>query len=311
MPTPDYPLRLVVAVILLLSSSPSATGQPSSPLTFEVASIRMSSPDARPSNRITDTRIDMINQPLRLVLLTAFRLQPMESFYLVAPEWVDRTRVDIQATIPAGRSRRDVPEMLRTLLTERFGLRTHVEQREMDVHELRVDEGGLKMIEVPPVDELTPVLESDASLPRTAIDNETVDGRVRTSLIPRGMRFTTTRTQYTRTGTRNGTEVLDAARMSIAELASVLLWQVDGPVLDRTGLTGLYKFTVELPPAAAGTRKLLELGYTTTFTGTPLTEPTRVSIFKALEGLGLRLERRRSPVDVVVVDSLTPKPTPN
>jgi uncharacterized protein (TIGR03435 family) len=105
--------------------------------------------------------------------------------------------------------------------------------------------------------------------------------------------------------------VLDAERMSMRDLASMLTPIVDQPVIDKTGLTGLYQFTVELPQSAEAIRRLLALGITTTVKGTPLTEPTGVSVFKAMESLGLRLERRRSPIDVVVIDKLNPAPTPN
>jgi hypothetical protein len=37
---------------------------------------------------------------------------------------------------------------------------------------------------------------------------------------------------------------------------------------------------------------LLSIGITTTVQGTPLTDPTGVSVFKAVEGLGLKLEQR-------------------
>jgi len=40
-------------------------------------------------------------------------------------------------------------------------------------------------------------------------------------------------------------------------------------------------------------------------------EPTGVSTFKAVEGLGLKIEERRSPIDVLVVDKSERSPTEN
>ena len=300
----------IVAVTALLSLP--AFAQSSSQLAFDVASVRVSSPGARASQRITDTRVDIINMPMRSVLQTAFGLTALTDFRLAAPGWVDQTRIDIQATIPAGRLRRDVPEMLRTLLKERFGLATHVEPRPMDVYELQVDKGGLKMTEVPPVDELTKELESvvSAKNPTDSV-SETVDGPVRSGMISLGYRTTTTRSKYDRVFTARRTQLIDAARMSMSDLVSVLTTTVDEPVIDKTGLTGLYQFKIELPPDAASIRMMISAGTTTTVQGTPLTEPTGFSVFKALEGIGLKLEKRRSPVDVIVVDMLNTVPTPN
>lgn len=248
---------------------------------------------------------------MRLILFTAFGLTALSDYQLVAPSWVDTTRIDIQATIPAGRSRRDVPAMLKTLLIDRFGLMTRIESRVMEVYELRVDKSGLKITEVQPVDELSHELRSDAPKPPTTTDRETVDGPVRTSMIPLGGRTITTRMKYDRIFTERRTQILDATRISIPELVLVLTTNVDRPVLDKTGLTGLYQFKVELPPDARAVRMMIAAGTTTTVKGTPLTDPTGISVFKALEGLGLKLEQRRSPVDVVVVDKLNATPTSN
>ena len=62
-----------------------------------------------------------------------------------APDWVNAVMVEIQATMPAGATAQQVPEMLHTLLEERFGLVTRREARPMDAHELAVAPGGMKM----------------------------------------------------------------------------------------------------------------------------------------------------------------------
>jgi uncharacterized protein (TIGR03435 family) len=299
-----------VAVTALLSLP--AFAQSSSQLAFDVASVRVSSPGTRTSERITDTRVDIINMSMRSVLQTAFGLTASTDFRLAAPGWVDQTRIDIQATIPAGRVRRDVPEMLRTLLKERFGLANHIEPRPMEVYELQVDKGGLKMTEVPPLDELTKELERVVAANNLSDSvSETVDGPIRTGVITLGYRTTTIRGKYDRVFTERRTQLIDAARMGMTDLVSILTTTMDEPVIDKTGLTGLYQFRIELPPDAATIRSTIASGITTTVRGTPLTEPTGYSVFKALEGIGLNLEKRRSPVDVVVVDTLNVAPTPN
>jgi uncharacterized protein (TIGR03435 family) len=312
MRTGAFAFRLGIVAGLLVPFNLPARAQSSSPPVFEVASVRLSSPGIQRRYRIMDTRVDAANVPVRWILLTAFGLTSTTEFQLAAPGWVDETRVDIQATIPAGRTRRDVPQMLQALLRERFGLMAHVEPRPMDVYELLVDTGGLKMTEVAPLDELTPEIPNDnpGKSPSGSI-SETVDGPIRSEMITLGYRTTTTRARYDRVFTERRSQIIDAARISIAEFASMLTTTMDQPVIDKTGLTGLYRFTVELPPDATSVRRLMALGITTTVQGTPLTDPTGFSVFKAVEGLGLKLEQRRSPVDVVVVDKLNTTPTPN
>jgi uncharacterized protein (TIGR03435 family) len=306
-----FAFRTVIVAGLLVPVNLPAGAQSSRPV-FEVASVRLASPGVRARYRITDTRFDAASAPIRWILLTAFGLTSTTEFQLIAPGWVDDTRIDIQATLPAGRSRRDVPEMLQTLLRERLGLTTHVESRPLEVYELVVDKGGLKIMEVQPLDELTTEMQSDDSRKsQPSSISETVDGPIRSEMITLGYRTTTTRARYDRVFTERRTQIIDAARMSIAELVSILTTTVDQPVIDKTGLKGVYQFKIELPPDAASVRRLIALGITTTVQGTPLTDPTGFSVFKAVEGLGLKLEQRRSPVDVVVIDKLNTAPTPN
>jgi uncharacterized protein (TIGR03435 family) len=73
------------------------------------------------------------------------------------------------------------------------------------------------------------------------------------------------------------------------------------PVIDKTGLTGLYDFTLEFDPRAATG-------------GTPVDgqDPPAPDIFIAIQQqLGLRLLDAKVPFDVVVVDSAERVPSEN
>lgn len=288
----------------------AATGSPLAQTTnapaFEVASVRLTAPGTRGSSRVTDARVDLINYPLRALLLMAFRVS---EYQLVAPDWVDGVRVDVSATLPPGTSRSQVPEMLRDLLGRRFGAVTRVEQRPVQAYELLVGPNGISMREVPPLDELDadPPVNAFSILPTS----ETVDGPVRSLAIPLGMTTVTATTRYTRIFTAQRTTMLDAKRMTMNELATALQSTMDAPVVNRTGLSGGFEFKIELPPEAAAIRRLLSIGISTTVQGTPLTEPTGISASDALKEIGLQLERRRTPIDVIVVDKLERTPTEN
>jgi uncharacterized protein (TIGR03435 family) len=125
------------------------------------------------------------------------------------------------------------------------------------------------------------------------------------------MRRVTARSLYETWTTAQATFIVNAVRMTMGELASVLTMNVDKPVVDRTGLTGVYQFTIELDSNQSAVRGLLRSGISTNVRGEPIGQPTGVSTFKAIESLGLKLEERRSPFEVVVVDKISETPTEN
>jgi uncharacterized protein (TIGR03435 family) len=93
----------------------------------------------------------------------------------------------------------------------------------------------------------------------------------------------------------------------MAELATTLSDLHGRPVIDRTGLTGLYDFTLRYAPElgrVAGPLGLLPPGGLP-----PVVDPDAPSLSAALqEQLGLKLENARGPVEVVVIEKLE-KPT--
>jgi uncharacterized protein (TIGR03435 family) len=83
-------------------------------LAFEVASVRAYKLEGfRNQYRMTEGRVDLV-RPLGSLLMTAFR---HATYYrIAAPEWVNEVYVEVHATMPAGTTVRQVPEMLQTLL---------------------------------------------------------------------------------------------------------------------------------------------------------------------------------------------------
>ena len=291
---------IVVATLIMLASVGSSAQTRNKPA-FEVASVRPATPRTPASQRITETRLDFVNTQLRFIVTHAFRIEP---FQLVGPSWLNGTNVDIHATYPAG-TQTQVPEMLQALLAERFGFVAHIEQRPVPAYELVVGQDGLKIREAERANDLEKDFSTDprvtASTDRVS---QTTDGQVRTMMIPLGGRTVTTRSLYDTWTTANRTVIVDARRITMPEFAKLLTLNVDRPVVDKTGLGGVYEFKVELGTNQSAVRGLLSLGITQTVNGTPIDEPAGVSTFKAVEKLGLKLEERRSPFDVVVVDKM-------
>lgn len=170
---------------------------------------------------------------------------------------------------------RAVHLMLQALLEERFGLKTHVETRELPVFDLVVDKGGSKLQPV-----ADPVPAAAGETPGSAVASK--PGRNVSASVSRN----------------HGTlKVTDAGLDALTGMLSHQT-ELDGRmVIDKTGLTGKYNFALEwspqrLNPAADS-------------------DSDGPSLFAALrEQLGLRLEAARGEVEIVVVDAVS-SPTPN
>jgi bla regulator protein blaR1 len=90
-------------------------------------------------------------------------------------------------------------------------------------------------------------------------------------------------------------------------LVTVLARTLGRTVVDKTGLTGRYDFSLEYAPEEGGPPPAGGAG------GAPPPPPadSGPSIFTALqEQLGLKLESTKGPVDVIVIDHIE-KPTAN
>ena len=133
------------------------------PIAFDVASVKPSDPRAQHANILLGAgeSLTVENVPPRKIITYAYDLR---DFQLAGgPGWITDERYDIMAksalatgaTIdPAAETdaqRRDrvarAREKLRSLLSDRFVLRVHVEQREQTVLALRVAKGGSKLHE--------------------------------------------------------------------------------------------------------------------------------------------------------------------
>src|SRR5688572_11291882 len=130
-------------LFLLLGIAVALQGQAPA---FDVASVR-SNRSAQTENSIQllpNGRFVATNSTLRSLILRAYKLH--DSQLIGAPEWIDRERFDIDAR--AATPPPDGPEalipMLRTLLIERFALRSHIELRQLPAYVLtRAREGRL------------------------------------------------------------------------------------------------------------------------------------------------------------------------
>jgi uncharacterized protein (TIGR03435 family) len=245
-------------------------------LVFDVASIKLNTaPQGTPSigdqpgGRFVASRVT-----LRRLIQFAYR---GNQDILRGPDWLDSDTWDVQAKAPEGTvtvraspldaTRPDtLAFMVQSLLEDRFKLKSHQETRELPLYNLTVAKNGAK------------IKLSEDQTPPAAF----VGVGAGAAGVERG-------------GIRLGRRDFEAKAQPIELLAVALgALYVDRPVIDHTGLKGLYDLRLQWT-ADAGLN-------------TPSVGP---SLLNALEEqLGLKLEAGKGPLTVLVIDSVE-KPSEN
>jgi uncharacterized protein (TIGR03435 family) len=237
-------MKNIAAIALLLAPLQGQLPQ------FEVAVIRPSqvSPSSGTSfNVFEGGRLKITNEPVKLLIRAAFRLQNAQ--IAGGPSWLDSDRYDIEAKTggPEKIQNDQMGPLLQSLLADRFRLKFHRETRELSVYALVAEKnqkGGPK---------LKPKAEGEV----TAMN----------------------------THSGSGTSQLEGIAVSMEALANYVGNRLGRIVVDKTGLSESYDFTLEWAPEGVNS--------SFPYLATALHEQ-----------LGLRLESQKSPVEVLVIDSL-------
>jgi bla regulator protein blaR1 len=228
--------------------------------------------------------------PPQLLLTQAFNVE--DDRILGAPGWVKTDHYDIQAKVAPEDApkldklkREERMSMMQPLLMDRFNLKFHHETREMPVYMLVVAKGGLKMKQSEP------------------------DATAREGGPPRR-------------GMMMGIGTLEANGAQMDMLAHVLSGQVGRTVIDKTGLTGNYDFSLHFTPehmpagmgpgpGGPGGGPGGPGGAGPGADAPPPPDASGPDIYTAIqEQLGLKLESEKGPVDVIVIDHID-KPSEN
>jgi len=294
---------------VMLAMAFGAFGQtPATPPAFEVASIKAAAPpvNGRMMIRMAGDpgRVDYANVSLRDVIRIAYGVK---EYQVSGPDWISATRFDILAKLPEGAPREEVPQMLQTLLAERFKLTVHRETKEHSMYALVVGKNGPKLKPA----EADPQPLHNGGPPKPGYGE---GGRM---AMPRdGMPVMGGRGPMMMF---NGRGHIGAKAMSMQGLAEMLARQLDRPVVDQTELKGTYDFTLDYTPEEGQGMRLPGLppppppapGGEARDGGTPESS-SGLSLFAALQAqLGLKLEATKGPVDLVVVDHVEKTPTEN
>lgn len=257
---------------------------------FEVASIKPADASTRfgfTGGPGTDSpgQLRFSNYPLISIVKTAFDRTQWEIENL---DTVSRDRYDISAKIPPGVTREQFYVMIQNLLAERFGMVAHKEMREIAVYEFVATKDGPRVTPV----EKAPA--ADAALPPNRLNISTLpkdkDGWPILPAEAVGM-FTASVRPY-------GRYMFRAQPMSA--LWEFLRTAFDRPLVDQTGLTGLYNYDLTVKQGSRG--------------DTPAERSADLILMMAagLEGsLGLKQVSAKRPVEVIVIDRINKKPTEN
>jgi uncharacterized protein (TIGR03435 family) len=242
---------------------------------FEVVSIKRSAPNQTSGSISTQpgNQFVMVNMEVRALIGSAYPADSPE--YVNAPQWTIFEKYDITAKPPEGTSRADMQPMFRALLAERFNFKGHYETREQPMYALVLARTDGK---------LGPAMEKlgvdCAGRSAARLRGETLADLppLANGMAPCSMRA--------------GPDGMVSGGMTMERLARSIQGGTGRILVDRTGLTGDYAFTLN-------------------YTSNPRPDSDTPSLFTALqEQLGLKLESIRGPVTVLVIDHID-RPTEN
>jgi len=186
-------------------------------------------------------------------------------YQIKGPPWIEHERFDIVAKTDASiTDQDDMLPLLKPLLAERFQMTMHRETKQLPAYVLTVAANGPKFAAAE---------AGDTSLPFKKA-NKSGGGRIYSE------------------------------HMTMPQFAEILSRRLGPPVLDRTGLAGAYRVTLEWAADSKAAKPAKP--------GKAEPDTDRPSIFTALhDQMGLRLQALKVPVEIFVIDQIEKTPTAN
>jgi len=258
---------------------------------FEVAAIKPAgplSPNIVLGLNADGSQVHISWASLTDLVTMAYRLR---RYQILGPDWLASDHFDVIAKIPDGFNQRNVPEMLQSMLQDRFGMKSHWEKKEFSVYTLGLSKAALNMKEVA-------APETEVSFPIGNISGMR-------SIIDFGSGSTFSFAD----------NMLDAKKLNLDEFAEWFSNFMDRPVINNTGLKGHYDFRLNL-----SARDFQTMWIWAAMAGGAVIPPEAVpkldglsleSLPNSLKEVGLKLDRGKGPIDVLVIDTIQRKPTDN
>lgn len=272
-------LALAIPIAIgIIHAAPLQTAAGQKPA-FEAASIKQNRSNGPSSLLYSSGRLTATNFPLRIFIRNAFRLQPAQ--LIGGPDWLDDEHYDIIANSAVRMTADTMRQMEQSLLADRFKLVTHTESRDLPVYTLVLARSDGKL------GSHMSLTHNDCDVARPAAP------------APTNSRPICDWTQFR--ADLNAPDRYISGGITMTTFAEALSLSLDRKVIDGTGLTGRYDFDLSFKPDLMSSAPLqLPPGVA------PLPpNPDLESLYVALqEQLGLKLESRHGPVEVLIIDSV-------
>jgi uncharacterized protein (TIGR03435 family) len=274
-------MRTVIGLFLICG--PAILAQATdAPMQFDVASIKVTAPGTRGFRfaALPGGRLDVRNNTLQNIMVNAFDVRIFQLAGL--PTWGTSDNFDIDARVAGNPTRLQMMQMLQALLADRFHLKTHRETRELPIFVMTAAKGGVKLESSK--DGGCVVVEPGQPVPRRepgqAISRICGNNIVR----PAG-----TNMQW------------NAYKINMPGMIQVLSNLIGERIVDHTGFTAAFDLNLEWTPTPGSADP----------TEDHAGDAAGLSLAGALlRDAGLKLERSRGPVEVLVIDHVE-RPTEN
>jgi uncharacterized protein (TIGR03435 family) len=272
--------------------------------------------------KVDGAMVDIASFSLNDLIRTAYEVKDYQISGPDLGSTLTAERFNIQAKIPDGATEKQVPQMLQALLADRFKLVVHREVKDHAVYALLVGKGVPKLKESEP-EAAAPETPDEPVEPKKG---ETVMGQgssqVRISGNMEGGKGVTIKggaMGQMHMTMSDGRMRMEADKASMTILAEALTRFMDRPVVDMTELKGFYHVVLELSmddlknaAKAAGMGAMMAgAGGEAGKPSAEASEPAGSSIFTSMQQMGLKLEARKAPLPVIVIDHLEKTPTEN
>jgi uncharacterized protein (TIGR03435 family) len=289
-------MRQLCAVVAAALTLLPASSQAQDKVEFEVASVKpfsigQADGPVTLGARIDGAQVRMTGLTMRDLLAMAYRVK---AYQLSGPDWMATERYDINAKLPAGVTPEKLPEMTQSLLNERFGLKAHRDKKEMPVYAMLVGKPPLKLKDS--------VIDPNAPPPKAVTVTGTGSAQGISVNLGNGSTYSFAGGKF------------EAKKVNAATIASVLERFTDRPVMDLTELKGTYDLDFAVTPEETQTlmiRAAVAAGVQLPPQALQVLDSGGNPLIGAVEQLGLKLDSRRMPVEIIVVDQIQKTPTDN
>ncbi|HVW08674.1 MAG TPA: TIGR03435 family protein [Bryobacteraceae bacterium] len=300
---------LAVLLVSVAGQPMRGQGTPEKLPAFDVISVKPSAPDAKSHSIFPIGPGDVYVKngghfsadgfPLATYLSFAFQLVGSEANAAVEqlPGWAVNDRFAIEARTdgdPAKDTKEQMRLMMRSLLAERFGLKTHYETRQVSIFAVtfvKAGKPGPQLQQHPEDAACDTVLTRAGAAAVSLTDTAGIYPKQCGGMLP----MPASAPGRFRFGARNVTMDFIAKQLTS-------LGDLERPAVDQTGLEGTFDFVLEFVPDVS----IREQGYPDY-----QPDPTGPTFSEAVrEQLGLKLESTKAPSQVLVIDRVE-HPTQN